>query len=94
MFSYDTSIELMLKLWKVLVLSDENILICFALCILRRLEPLLLELEEEALNTFLKSKLKEALTGYSKEMLLLETIDLYLEDFAGLRFGIDQIELA
>lgn len=37
MYSYDTSIWLMLKLWKLLVLSDQNIMVCFTISILRKL---------------------------------------------------------
>lgn len=46
MFSYDTPIELMLRLWKLIAVSDENILICFTLSVLKKLELRLLELEE------------------------------------------------
>ena len=90
MFSYDTPVELMLKLWKLVVLSDENMLLCFTVCLLAEMEEELLGMEEEELNLELKTRLKERVGEMDGSDLLRKSVEMFVREFSELNFGFDK----
>jgi hypothetical protein len=71
----------MLKLWRLVCLTDTNLFICFTLKILRRIEKNIQECDEEGLNTLLKFQLKALVDGLNIQTLLEESVYLYLNNF-------------
>lgn len=83
LFSYDTDLELMLKLWRLICLSDSHILVCFVLAMLRKMENRILEADEEQLNYLLKFNLKGEIRSLDANELLQESVELYVQHFVG-----------
>lgn len=81
LYSYDTEVDLMLKLWRLTCLTDTGMILSFTLVLLRSIEHNILEREEESLNDLLKFHLKELADRLDRQQLLRETVQLYLEQF-------------
>jgi hypothetical protein len=62
-------------------LTDVNIIICFTVTLLRKLESNILMCDEDELNTLLKFNLKTLIDGLNRQTLLEESVNLYLSNF-------------
>jgi hypothetical protein len=81
LLSYDTDLDMMLRLWRLICLADSNVLVCFVLVMLKKLEKRILEADEEGLNYLLKFNLKAEVKTLNSGELLRETVDMYVANF-------------
>jgi hypothetical protein len=81
LYSYDTEVDLMLRLWRLVCLTDVSMILCFTLVMLRKIESKILECDEEGLNQLLKFELKQIVDRLDRQFLLEESVKIYLENF-------------
>lgn len=71
----------MLRLWRLVCLTDASLLLCFTLVLLTKLQASILDCDEEGLNELLKFGLKAEVDRLDRQELLEGSVRIYIENF-------------